>query len=291
MKNRKKYDTAARVLFVRAWEHHQQPEARVCSDPLAERMLSPIYKFFAINRLGRKFFWKRLTPFQKSLFGYIPLRTRLIDDYLDASLRDGLEQLVILGAGYDSRAYRFDELKNCKRVFEVDLEENLTRKMFRIEKVLGALPQRVTYVPIDFEKDALFDILSAQGYDEDLSTLFIWEGVTYYLEAGTVRRTLASVVDRSMPGSSIIFDYAPSEVVNGMSQQPLAKDMIEAGEQLGEPIRFGIRPDSIGDFLTQVGFTKVENHSVEECKRKYHKAVHKDREVLGFFNIVHATVA
>jgi methyltransferase (TIGR00027 family) len=291
MKYSSKLSTAVRVNWVRAWESNNKADMRICFDPIAEKYLPLWAKLIVKTRLGRKLFWRNYSPFQIGILGYVPLRTKLIDDYLQECIENGMAQLVILGAGFDSRAYRLNELKDGIIIFEVDHPKIQIAKLSRLKQVFGSVPKHVTYVPIDFEKDELHKTLSENGYREDLKTLFIWEGVTYYLDAEAVDKTLAFVATGSKPGSSIIFDYIPPDVVDGKSADPLAQDAIVHSEQVGEPIKLGIDPESIGDFLSARGFSQAKNHSMEECKRKYHKKVHENREVANFYSIVHATVS
>jgi methyltransferase (TIGR00027 family) len=146
---------------------------------------------------------------------FLVARERYIDDYLQAALDDGLEQLVILGTGYDSRACRFERLKDCK-VFEVDHPATQQAKIVKLKKILGALPAHVVFVPIDFETQTLEQRLVECGYNEHKKTLFIWQGVTQYLTPEAVDSTLAFVASHSGQGSSIIFDYMYSSLLDGM---------------------------------------------------------------------------
>jgi methyltransferase (TIGR00027 family) len=123
--------------------------------------------------------------------------------------------LVILGAGYDTRAYRFDKLKEEVKVFEVDHPATQKVKIEKVSKALGSLPGHVVYVSVDFEKERLDKKLSESGYNKSLKTLFIWEGVTMYLTAEAVDETLAFVAGNSGKGSSIIFNYIFRSVLDG----------------------------------------------------------------------------
>jgi methyltransferase (TIGR00027 family) len=135
---------------------------------------------------------------------FLAARDRYIDDYLAACLGEGLEQLVILGAGYDALAYRFDALKAGVKVFEVDHPATQAVKLKRVTAVFGTPPPHVTYVAIDFDRQTLADRRIACGYDERLKTLFIRQGVTHYLTPQAVDGTLAFIAGNSRPDSSII---------------------------------------------------------------------------------------
>jgi methyltransferase (TIGR00027 family) len=135
-------------------------------------------------------------------------RTRYIDDYLKAALEKGLEQLVILGVGYDSRAYRFEELKQQTRVFEVDPPATQQVKKERVQGLFKTLPGHVVYIPVDFQKETLTDSLIANGYDQGLKTLFLWEGVTMYIDAGPADAVLSFIAGFSGPGFGFLGTWA-----------------------------------------------------------------------------------
>ena len=122
---------------------------------------------------------------------------------------------MILGAGYDSRAYRFDALKDPIRVFEVDHPATQQAKLEGVRKIFGSLPEHVRYVAIDFNQQTLEDCLAAHGYDPQAKTVFLWQGVTYYLEPAAVDSTLTFIARHAAPGSSVIFDYIDNALLTG----------------------------------------------------------------------------
>src|SRR5215216_3723653 len=121
------------------------------------------------------------------------VRTRFIDDALARAIEGGAAQVVILGAGFDSHAYRFQELLAHVRIFEVDRPATQALKRHRVNEVLGGPPANLTYVPIDFQHEDLLDVLKRHGYDASQRTFFILEGVTMYLPENAARDTLRFV--------------------------------------------------------------------------------------------------
>jgi methyltransferase (TIGR00027 family) len=107
--------------------------------------------------------------------GFLMARERYIDDVLQNFLNEGLQQLVILGAGYDSRAYRFD-LPGRVKTFEVDHPVTQADKLKRVQRVFGKIPEHVTYIPVDFNTQTLSERLLSSGYGPGLISLFIWQG-------------------------------------------------------------------------------------------------------------------
>jgi len=204
--------TAQGIAAIRAVESSKSPGQRICYDPLARRLVNPFFYFLAKAFAG---YGERKAP---GTAGFLVARARYIDDYLEAGLDSGINQLVILGAGLDSRAYRFERLRGRVAVFEVDHPATQRGKRQRLRKVFGELPNQVTFVPVDFNEEGL-DKLFGFGYDRRQKTLFIWEGVTYYLMAEAVDSTLEFVSKNSGQGSSIVFDYVYTSALTAASKR------------------------------------------------------------------------
>ena len=177
------------------------------------------------------------------VLGWLVARERYIDDTLQASLQAGLEQLVILGAGYDSRPYRFEALKSSAatiRVFEVDHPATQVDKQDRLVKIFGQVPAHVVFVPVDFNTQSLPTRLSEMGYNPSLKTLFIWQGVSMYLQARAVDETLSFVETCSGTGSAIVFDYIYQSALDGLQKHGEVSNMRRYRFMTGEGLTFGI---------------------------------------------------
>ena len=269
---------------LRAIESAKPEDERVCYDHLAK-------DFLCKNRLLRNIFlWvaqRLLTP------GASPsgqgVRTQYIDDCLKACIDDGIQQLVNLGVGFDTRAYRFDELEAKVKVYELDHPATLKIKLEKVKKIFGSLPDHVVYVPIDFEKEKLAERLFESGYDRNLKTVFIWEAVSYYLTAEEVEGTLAFIVNNSGEGSSIIFDYMFQSVLDGTSKWKGAKKWQRAIRR-SDGRNFGMEEGTVEEFLSNRGFHQVKDASGEFLKSTYLKAIEQSERVFFEWGIVHATV-
>ena len=164
-----------------------KPEGdRLFNDPFAKIFASETFTGRFLMWLGR-LLSRYVEKSGNGEWGAVLSRVRYIDDYLQHCIEEGIQQLVILGAGFDSRAYRFKSLEKGITVFEVDLPELQEYKKNCLEKFLGSLPEYVKYVPVDFDKESLEDRLIDNGYDTTLKTLFIWEGVTEYISQRSCR--------------------------------------------------------------------------------------------------------
>ncbi len=281
--------TAAAIAATRAIESERPPGERICYDPFARLFVS--LRFWAFWFSFAEFFFD-IGHAQKrgpGSMGFIVARERYIDDYLQSCIDGGLEQLVILGAGYDSRAYRFEGLKRLK-VFEVDHPATQRVKVARLKEALGELPENVVFVPVDFTKETLERRLYACGYDNRLKTLFIWQGVTHYLTPEAVDNILAFVAHHSANGSSIIFDYMYASLLSGTSTHGEVRSMSRFRRIIGEERIFGIEKGTIDAFLHQRGFCRVKNVTSEFLKKTYFTGANKRREIASGYGIVSAIV-
>jgi methyltransferase (TIGR00027 family) len=274
--------TARGIAFARALESSLPAGERICYDPLARQMISTPFYLFC------KLFAGYAEASALGVLGFLAARARYIDDYLQNCLDGGLEQLVILGAGLDSRAYRFEPLKE-RRVFEVDHPATQQGKIENVKKTLGGLPKYVVYVPIDFNQETLHKLLDL-GYDKQQQTLFIWEGVTMYLAAEAVDSTLAFVSAHSGQGSSIIFDYVYASALTAAHKRGEVTRMQRYRRFTGEGLVFGIEEGKVEEFLSQRGYTHITNATSQDLKQAYFTGVNQNRPVASIYAIVHARV-
>jgi methyltransferase (TIGR00027 family) len=279
--------TAQGIAIVRALESEKPVERRICYDPyarqFADNFLYGFVKFF--DKLG---YGERRGP---GVMGFLTVRERHIDECLQKCLAAGLEQLVILGAGFDARAYRFAEQLRGVRVFEVDHPATQAVKTAKVRRIFGELPPHVTYVPIDFNTQTLADRLMAAGYDPHRRTLFIWQGVTQYLTPDAVDSTLAFVAGQSGLGSAIIFDYMDPTLLDGTVKRGEVTSMRRNRWLSGETMSFGIAAGAIGAFMEQRGFCQVQNADARYLHDTYFTGANAARTVAEGYAIVSAVVA
>ncbi len=193
-------------------------------------------------------------------------RTRFLDDVVRTEVKAGMRQVVILGAGYDSRAHRIDELANL-RVYEVDRGDTQTEKRKRIETIKGAR-QDVRYVAVDFEKQDLATQLADSGWRADRTTLYLWEGVTNYLDGGAVGRVL-DMVGRTADGSAIAFTYIHRGVIDGSVKFEGADKLVGNVQRLGEPWRFGLVPEELRSYLKGFHLQLEQDLGADEYRARY----------------------
>ena len=201
---------------------------------------------------------------------YVNARTHYIDAALKKSAAAGATQVVVLGAGFDSRAYRFRASHPQLRFFEVDLPAMIEAKKARLAQALGTLPDSVRYAPIDFNTQKLEDVLLPLGYDPKQRTFFILEGVVMYVvEAGNAA-TFDFIRANSAPGSVVVYDYVLKRVIrNDTKGLYSAAYTAYALERQGEPYIFGWTPAEAGAWAKKHGFRVVEDIDHKELVRRH----------------------
>lgn len=289
--NRENPSKMAEGIAMQRFGESAKPEGeRICYDPYAVHFISPeIIKFGMKHPKEAKEKVEQMEKLFPGLSSSIMARVRYFDDFTKKSIVEGIEQLVVLGAGYDTRAYRIEELKDIK-VFEVDHPNTQSFKIQKIGDIFGSRPDHVVYVPVDFEKDTLGQKLFDNGYDPLKKTLFIIEGLIMYIPPKAVAETLLFIVKNSGNGSQVIFDYYPESVVDGTCKLEIGMNIRNHLIQLEEPLQFGIKEEKIEDFLTEFGFSGIQNVTSEDYKRAYFHGKNENRDVCELLYFAHAVV-
>ena len=221
--------------------------------------------------------------------GAILCRTRYIDDVLKRSLEEGLEQVVILGAGFDSRAYRIPGMDRVQ-VFEIDLPGTRKLKENRLESVLGAVPKNVTLIGMDFDQQDLDDILAAAGFQKGKRTLFIWEGVTQYLTAEAVSNTLEFVSDVSGAESGIVFTYVREGIIDGTDRPEWFGPFLSFASRVGSAMIFGLDQAELEQYLFDRGLKLLADVGATEYKDLYLKPLGRELNVFDGERVAFAKV-
>ena len=236
-------------------------------DCLAELFLTEEHKGPLKNPAIREWVIKnRIAP---GMYEFMIARTAFFDHIVENALRENIPQIVFLGAGYDSRSYRFKDIIKNTRIFELDIRTTQQRKKELLHQAGISIPDQVVFVSINFNTDNIGDVLNLAGFNSNKITLFVWEGVTYYLSAQVVDDTLSIIRSNSPAGSLICFDYAsPSpEILNNEGVKKL-REMMRSNYP-GEPTQFGIKYAEIGSFLSSRGYNIIEHINSKDMERKY----------------------
>jgi methyltransferase (TIGR00027 family) len=196
------------------------------------------------------------------------VRTRAIDDLVCDAVRSGARQLVLLGAGLDSRGCRLDEAGKIA-VFEVDHPATQRVKKERLHSFAGKLPTNIRYVAVDFERDALETKLIESGYNPAIQSVVVWEGVIDYLTESAVQSTLAVLGRLLAPSSLLIFTYTHKGALDGSKSFPGARRWRYWSKASSERFIFGFDPVSLAEELKPYSFLLLSDASTEEIARHY----------------------
>jgi methyltransferase (TIGR00027 family) len=259
--------TAALVCDFRAVGALHPDKSLRNKDTLAAKLCSPrlLPYDYAIARATID-----VDPEGYSGYFFVNSRTRHIDEQLEKAAREGARQVVVLGAGFDSRAYRFHRRYPKLRFFEVDFPATSRAKQSAVKRVFRKLPAHVRYVPIDFDKQTLESVLPAAGYDARQKSLFIIEGVLMYVNEAGNRATLDFIGKHSSPGSRAVYDYVLRDVIDGRFEGLFAAARTaKAVEGLGEPFITGWTPAEAAEFARASGLEVQHDLDHAELTRRY----------------------
>ena len=222
----------------------------IFGDPLALRILGQDAETVARDAQAH--------PERRGMRVFIAARAHLAESTLRVGVEQrGVSQLVVLGAGLDTFAYR-NPMADRLRVFEVDHPATQAWKRRRLDEAGIAVPDGVIYAPVDFEREALLDGLAAAGFEPARRTFFMWLGVVPYLTSEAVRATLAAI--GGLPGGAeVAFDYADPPAV--LSDEARAAHQVRAERvaAIGEPWLSYFEPPALHALLTASGFAEVED--------------------------------
>ncbi len=261
-------------------------------DNLAVLFLNPITRFILSLTSMRRKIYTRLDAEVKGTHEYMFARTEYFDMLFKDALEENVSQIVLLGAGYDTRALRFKESIKDTRIFEMDAPTTQKEKLRLLRKAKISIPRQLFFVPINFNKESLNDVLPKAGYDRSKKSIFLWEGVTYYLTGEAVKETLASIRNNSGPESSVAFDYFYKSAIERKTDFYGSKEICEAVSRNQEPFQFGIEDGQIKSFLSEQGFEVISHYRPEEFEQEflYNKKGEFFGRMYGFVCNVHARV-
>ena len=258
------------MALFRAIETARPKQGRLFYDPFAElfldRGLKLVVKVSSIPQIG-KIIPKILQMKAPGALSSGVARTAYIDDLLQHTINNGVEQVVILGVGFDTRALRLKFLEKIP-VIEIDHPNTAGYKMEIIQNSMGKLPQNVKYYQIDFNQENLTDLAHKYDLNLDISTTFIWEGVTNYLSQEAVDKTFEFVKKFSKP-SYVIFTYIDKQVLDH-------PDSFEGTEKYGDILEkneerwtLGFDPSKLSDYLKNYDLKLIENLDAVSYREKY----------------------
>ena len=288
----KQSSTGYGPAVMRAMENLLPEDKRLFNDPYSEKLLSPLWKFWVILARSPKMLnllIKIREKFTPGIIGGLICRTRCIDDVLNNAIKEGVETVVNLGAGMDTRAFRIPGIENIQ-YFELDFPELQKAKRAYIDKKIGELPANVSLVPVDFNSQDLGEELKKAGYTLSSKTLFIWEGVTQYISREAVDNTLKYVA-QAATGSRIVFTYVLRSFIDGSHIPDGLNSLYKTMLKKKTPLWIcGLDPAEMHEYLSKYSLSLIEDVGHEEYLERYIKPKSRDLTVMEIERTVLAAV-
>ncbi|MDO9263361.1 MAG: class I SAM-dependent methyltransferase [Desulfosalsimonadaceae bacterium] len=261
--------TAVSAAVVRAF-HTAFETPVVFDDPYAGRLAGPVWQKISGLRLcywfGTRIIYSGLDPIRRQIVA----RARYAEDKLEAAAAAGINQYVIIGAGFDSFAFRRTDLTgNNLSVFELDHPASQRAKKSRLRKLRLALPEKHEFVGIDFESEGLCEALADSSFSRKHPAFFSWLGTVHYLTPQAVIATLNAIAACAGRGSELVLDYSGPEGLAAASDQKMVKQLKRYTDRRGEPMLSTFEPQQFRQIVSQAGFQLLETISPEEQASRY----------------------
>ena len=240
--------------------HQVLEQGAIFSDPLAVPILGP--------DAGAQIDDARTNPAKRGLRLFVAIRAHIAEDSLAAAVARGVRQLVILGAGLDTYAYR-GALRDRVRIFEVDHPATQAWKRARLAEAAIQVPASLTFAPIDFERETLPVKLNGAGFDATQPSFFVWLGTVPYLSEAAIEATLGFAAGLAA-GAEIVFDYPePIHLVKDPKARASREALAARTAAAGEPIISHFEPQPMRDRLLRLGFRTVEDWGAAEITERF----------------------
>jgi methyltransferase (TIGR00027 family) len=270
MKLYKASKTAQYMALFRALETTRNSNDRLFADSYAIHFLDRGLRLAVHTSkfsLFRKYVANKIQRKSPGAFSSGVARTKYIDDLLQTTIANDVQQIIILGAGFDTRALRLDFLKSIP-VIEIDHPNTSDFKIEMFRKKVGELPKNVTYCQIDFNTQSLDELAAQHGFDFTKPTTVIWEGVTNYLTEEAIDKIFAFITKFS-ESSYVIFTYVHKQILDKPSSFFGGEKLLQDLEHLEERWTFGFLPKQLPGYLKQFNLSLIEDLNAEEYRKKY----------------------
>lgn len=255
-------------------------------DDIAPLLLPGLLKPLLHLSPVRKFITRIVAP--KGIYEYVIARTKYLDAVFARALSEQFGQILIFGAGFDTRALRFQDRSQNTRVFELDIPATQQAKIRQYQKRGLAVPSNLLFIAIDFDRESLPSRLEAAGFRKHERSLFLLEGLLMYLRPESVQATFQTIRDYAGAKSLVAFDYVYASVLRKEGLYHGESGIVKTVSGAGEPWRFGLEPGAIGPFLAGYDFRLIDHKDAAELEQVYFSD--PDGVVVGNINGTHCLV-
>ena len=276
------------VALVRYIEQYQPKETRLFDDEIVKYFLPGSYVKLLKIRFIRNWVIRTADKITKGIYDGLNCRTEYIDRTTHLISENNIQQVLILGSGLDTRPYRLEELKKVK-VFEVDLAWVQDLKKQKLIKHFGSLPENIKYVSIDFNHQALNEVLQQHNFNFSEPVFMIWEGVTQYITKDAVEKTL-DFVSKTAKGSYLVFTYVLESVIKRESLIEGANEFADSLVRKKTPWIFGMEKDNVGSFIKNYNLKLLSNFKASDYQNEHINKAGRQLQISEIERIVIARV-
>lgn len=266
--------TATVTAYLRAFARVELYGGNQDGDWLAHHFLPPDWAA-SLQDPGARAYVKA-NVMQPGMYAYLTARTAHLDEVFSRALADGCGQVVILGAGFDTRAQRLRPAGSDCRVFEFDAPATQHHKRGCMEGRADLSSAGVYYAAVDLRGTALEKVLAEIGVAAERQTLFLLEGLTMYLPCEAVTALLGSIQAFVPTGSRLVLDYLLEDVLAGESQRHGAAGLLEKAAEHGEPLRCGFSPETVEAKAAELGYRVLRHLQPDELSNRYLAGLNTD---------------
>ena len=259
--------TAEWICMSRAISSLEQNDCYKSDDHLALVLLPSSIRFLISIPAIRRFFIRKMPA--KGIYEYIIARTKYIDAVFREAFAEGFDQILLFGAGFDTRALRFASLAGKVKIFELDEPHTQTAKIGQYRNRKLVVPPNLIFIPIDFDKESLPEKLESAGFEKDKRSLFVLEGLLMYLQQESVDETFRVIRSFAGKGSEVVFDYVYASVLRGEGLYQDEKAMAESVAKAGEKWSFGIEKGTIENFLGRYDLKLLDEKDASGLEEMY----------------------
>lgn len=273
--------TAGFICMYRAASYLEKKELYQSGDYIAPRLLPGLIKFLVRYKLIN-FKWPF---FPKGIYEYVIARTKYIDNIFKESIENGIEQILLFGAGFDTRAVRFAEKNMKTKIFELDTLYTQTAKINQFKKRGISIPENTILISIDFNVDSVSEKLESNGFKRNKTTLFIMEGIIQYLNKEAVDELFKLLYELAEPESKVVFDYIYASVLRKENIYYGEKDIYKKVNSVQEPWLFGIEKGGMEAFVKNYNFSLIQNLDSEDLEKMFFRD--EQGQIIGKINGTH----
>jgi len=255
-------------------------------DYIAPLLIPAFLKPLLHISLARKFFSRVIAP--KGIYEYVIARTKYLDAVFEQALAEQFDQVLIFGAGFDTRALRFQGKTQNTQVFELDISITQQAKIGQYQKRRLVLPSNLTFISIDFDKESLPVKLDEAGFRKQQRSLFVLEGLLMYLQPESVVATFQTIQDYAGRRSRVAFDYLYASILRNEGIYYGESGIVKTVSSAGEQWHFGIEKGEIETFLAMYDLKLINHSDARALEKEYF--TDSEGKVIGNVNGTHCLV-